>query len=196
VNLGKQIDSAVIQQGLRELNPEINFDVANRLEEWNYALVMDPKRRAAIEAGRMPVLYREKYTCSLDRDMVPEVKVWEQVTKWVEVPADPNSFSDAINYELVAPADWTYAGLLQRVQAKDPSCQMEAGGFIRRHWQMVPMPTRGRVVMLGWRHTFENLLHHDIPGVTRATLGEKFQVDMFKCLVGPQEEIVAALSEE
>lgn len=194
MDLGLQLDSSRIEQGLRELNPDLNFDVANRLEEWNYLLEVDPRVRRAIEEQRQPVLWRERYICSLDRGMVSEYKVWSLKTVQEEVPADESG--DMVNFERVGSADWTYRGLAERVTAGDKSCRVNSDGTITRFWTYRPKQIKNKVLRLGWRHTFENLLLHDVPGVTRESIAIKFRVDMYKHPVGPPEELVAALSEE
>jgi len=55
---------------------------------------------------------------------------------------------------------------------------------------------RGRVIMLGWRHTFERLINANIPGITRDSLMVKFGVDLLKFPCGAPEEIRAELMEE
>jgi hypothetical protein len=55
---------------------------------------------------------------------------------------------------------------------------------------------RGRVVQLGWRHTFERIINANVPGATREAIGAKFKVDMLKFPVGAPDELIAALVEE
>ena len=76
---------------------------------------------------------------------------------------------------------WTYD------EAKDKLTRIMAWGFMKK---------RGRVVRVGWRHTFERLIAAGIPGITRESLAKKFAVDMLKFPMGSPEEVHDAIYAE
>jgi len=199
VDFGMSLTSSAIEAGLRELNPDINFDVAVRKpEEFGYSLQTDPVRRRAIEQGRLPVCHLGRYICSMDRGMVPEFKVWGVQTTRVEIDWREADLEDAsIQYETIPPSDPTYDDLRSDAErGQDDGLQIMPDGRLARMRCFATKKSRGRVLHVGWRFTFHNLINADIPGVTVQTINKKFNVDMSKIPVGSPEELHAALVEE
>lgn len=176
---GQLLDEVDVKRGLQELNPDIAFDVANnRPGDWNYVLVLaDQRYRNAIERSRQPVLWRDKYICSMDRGMLQPTKQWALGDRVVEVPASPEA--DECFYCKTAPADSTYPALLDKVHRGDPDVVMGGDGLITRYYSFQRIKVRSHVILVGWRHTFENLIAADIPGITRESLAKKFRVDLY-----------------
>jgi len=199
LDLGSALASTRMEAGLRELNSDINFDVAiRRPDDFGYALQMDSARRKAAEQGRLPVCHLDRYICSMDRGMVPEFKVWSVLEMQVEVEwweADKETAS--IQYETIPINDPNYADLRSDAEHHQSNgLVIMADGRLAKMRCLVTRKSRGRVVQVGWRFTFHNLINANIPGVTVQTVNAEFGVDMGKVPVGSPEEIYAALVEE
>lgn len=198
--LGHALDSAVIQSGLKELNKDFAFDVVvNRPGDWeNVVQFRDHAALEAVRKNRLPVLIGDRYICGLDRGIVPEFKQWTVKQQIMEVPwADADKDDVSIQWVTVPPHYEGYEDLY-RIAAKrlDPSYSIMPGGMLVRRRCMGYVKVRGSIVSLGWRHTFERIIHENIPGATRQAIGQKFGVDMNKFPVGAPEELIAALVEE
>ena len=197
-DLDTAIPSARMEAGLRDLNKDINFDVAVRKDEYGYALQMEPAKRRALEQNRIPVCHLDRYICSMDRGVAPEFKLWSVVSRPLEVEwweADKENAS--IQYETIPFTDPKYADLYSDAEkGKDNGLVIMADGRLAKMKCFVYRKCRGRVVQVGWRFTFHNLINANIPGVTARTVNEKFNVDMDKMPVGSREELYAALVEE
>lgn len=201
--LGRALDSQTIQTGLRELNKDMAFDVAvNRPNDWASVLQAPPKALATIQRDRLPVMYANKYIVAMDRGMVPEFKqfgVVEQVVEipWSEADSESESLMAGIAYMQVAPHEEGYIDLmLEAMSGKRLDLTILPGGIVCRRVCRGISKVRGRVLRVGWRHTFERIIYEDIPGITRKSLGEKFKVDMLKYPMGTPDELIAALVEE
>lgn len=199
-DLGRALDSAVIQKGLSELNKDIAFDVAvKRPSDWTNVLQLpDSKAIEAIRKKRMPVMYRDSYVCGLDRGMVPEFKQWSVKTQVVEIPwSDADKDGSGIRWETINPSNPCYVDLyIEASKGVNPTLMIMAGGSLARCYATGEVKCRYRVITLGWRHTFERIIKADIAGATRSAIALKFGVDMLKYPVGDPEEIRAALIEE
>lgn len=62
---GQMLDESSIKKGLRELNPNLEFDLPGRLGDWG---CMNPKRQGVTLHGR--------HICTMDRNLIPEYNVW------------------------------------------------------------------------------------------------------------------------
>jgi hypothetical protein len=201
--LGLALDSQTIQTGLRELNKDLAFDVAvNRPGDWESVLRAPPGALNAIQKSRLPVMYANKYIVALDRGMVPEFKQFGVVEQVVEIPwSDADSESESlmagIAYMQVAPHEVGYLDLMvEAMSGKRLDLTVLPGGIICRRVCRGLVKVRGRVLRVGWRHTFERLVYEDIPGISRKSLGDKFKVDMLKYPMGTPDELISALVEE
>lgn len=191
-NFGHTLDSAVIEKGLRELNPDIHFDMGTKLGQWH-----------PYQSTRQGVFYHGQHICSMDRGLVPEYKQWSMRVRYAPCRLDEwdgNDESVKIKWAVVPPSTPGYIELAMDVLAgKLENYSIRDDGQIMRleahREQLVP----DKIVWVGWRHTFEKILLHKIPGVTRDTIATKFGVDMLKYPMGASgtpEEMLAALHEE
>ena len=184
---GKTLDSSTIQQGLKELCPDLHFDLAAAIGQWHPSI-----------EDRQGVYYCGKHLCSMDRGLVPEFKIWSVVKQptrieWWEADKDDAS----IQYRTLLPNDPMYEdGMRKARSGSDPQWLLLADGRVAECYAVGQRPVKGPIVRLGWRHTFERLLQHGVTGITRQSLSAKFGVDMLKYPMGPPEEVYAALVEE
>lgn len=166
---GRSFDSAALEQGLRELCPGLHFDMGARLG-LPHPLIQD----------RQGVFYDGRHICSMDRGIVPEKKQWTVVR--ARVPgtlADIDDEDASIRFHVVSPEAEGYADLVDEVRrGKNETMTLRADGHLVRWEIIVTRKTLGRVVRVGWRHTFERLIQANLPGITRKTLEMRFQVDL------------------
>jgi len=189
-NFGRTIESAVIEQGLRELNPGIHFDMGTKLG------MVHP-----MQGIRQGVFYNGNHVCSMDRGLIPEYKQWQ--CGWAWIPCEMSEWDKEdvkLGWEVVSSSVPGYVDLAMDVVAgKRDTYSIRDDGQIIRLTGKRKQAVIGRVIWVGWRHTFEKLLQRGIPGVTRTSLAEKFGVDMLKYPLGSDgtpEEMIAALHEE
>lgn len=196
VGLGQPLSSFGIEQGLRELCSDIHFDMPNKIGD-AYFLLATPDREQ-INQQRYGVYYNGRYICALDRGVVPEYKIWDEVEGWREIGAgdvDRHEIVHTLFFQIL-PSDPGYHEALYRAERKDDRYSLDAAGKVFKWQHLVQTKVRGSIVSIGWRHTFENLIAANIPGVTRRSLAEKFGVDLSKDPEGPREDVLAALVEE
>jgi hypothetical protein len=184
---GHALDSAIIKRGLIELNSGFHFDLAVCIGQWHPNI-----------ENRQGVYYMGSHICSMDRGIVPEFKQWIVGRAITEVPWSEADKEDvSIHYQILRTSEPGYDDLYQlALLGSDPSLQVLDGGYLAR---MTPKGYRDSikyVEKVGWRHTFEGILNHGVPNVTRQSLASKFHVDMMKFPVGSPEEVYAALMEE
>jgi hypothetical protein len=111
---------------------------------------------------RQGVFYKGKHICSMDRGTIPEYTMYSVRRMAHSVPP-----------ENVRPGE----GWAPDLKNKGKVVVVREG--------------RGRVIRVGWRHTFERLINANIPGVTRFTLAQKFKVPI-KFLTGERETVEVA----
>lgn len=185
---GKGLSESTVKRGLRELNPDLEFDRVINWGQWHpYA------------STRQGVWYCGRHICSMDRGIIPELKTWnveegiEEITP-MQADAADNAFCV---YVQVLPSDPGYNEAVLRADRNDDNYTRdpETQNIYRwTHFRFAKV--RGRVVRVGWRHTFEALIAAGIPGVTRDSIGAAFGVDMNRYPQGEPEEVLAALTEE
>ena len=186
MSVGKTIDASVIQKGLLELNGDLRFDVATKRGAWH------PN-----QALRQGVFWHETHICAMDRGLVPEFKQWSVVTRLVEVDwAQADKDDVSIQTRTIRKADPDYVPALLHVWAKDLGWELRPDGVIMQLTPVAPRKMQGRVVMVGWRHTFERIINRNLPGLTRSAIAAKFGVDMMKFPIGAPHELRAALVDE
>lgn len=185
-DFGHGLSSATVEAGLRELNPEIKFDLGGTHSLWHPYI-----------DTRQGVYYRELHICSMDRGIIPEFKVWETKKKVVPIPWSEADREDAsIRYETLSPDTPGYEDLkILAATGSDPEYILRGDAVLKCQAYGYAMASK-RCLRVGWRHTFERLISAGIPGVTRQALAEKFGVDMNKMAQGTHEELIAALVEE
>lgn len=180
------MDAAVIQRGLRELQPDLHFDFATKHGGWH------PQ-----QALRQGVFYHGIHICSMDRGIVPEFKQWSVVRKLVPVGWEEADGEDvSMQHRLIPPGDPAFLDAALAVMRQELGYQYRPDGCIVQYTPVAYRKARGRVVQVGWRHTFERIIHADIPRLSRLAIGAKFEVDMLKFPVGAPHEIIAELVEE
>ncbi len=183
---GKDIDSSVLERGLRELCMDLHFDAATKQGAWH-----------PYQATRQGVFYHGIHICSMDRGIVPEFKQWSLVRRLVEVGWEEADKEDvSIQYNAIPSTNADYIDAAVRCMAKTVGYEYRPDGCIVKYTPVAYRKVRGRVVQLGWRHTFERIISRDLPGLTRDAIGRKFEVDMLKFPVGSPQEIIAELVEE
>lgn len=184
---GQVLDSFVIETGLRELCPDLHFDLGGKHNQLHPFINQ-----------RQGVYYKGNHVCSMDRGMVPEFKLW--TVKWAKVPVgweDADKDDVSIQYRVVHPWEPEFMELYEKASKGNlPEYQLlDDGRLIHAHC-VADRKVCDRVALVGWRHTFERLLHHQVPGITRESLAKKFGVDMWKYPVGGPTDLAAALLEE
>jgi hypothetical protein len=196
MNLGFPLSALTIETGLTELCPDLHFDLPDRVAGGRF--VMDSPRTAIANANMQGIYYKGNFVCAMDRNVSPEFKTWEEEDGLKEISVADADRHDEVQtlYFEVLPSDPTYHEALLRAQAKHDKYTLDDRGRVFRWQYIVPCRVRGAIIKLGWRNTFENLLRHRLPGITREALAEKFAVDLNKFPMGEPEEIRAALSQE
>ena len=149
-----------------------------------------------INANRQGIYWYGRYVSGMDRGMVTEFKVWEEEDGIEEIPPSKEGLYDdgCCTYIEILPTDPFYNQALLKAQAKDDNFTLEKGGQVYKWAYFRFTKVRGRIVRVGWRHTFENVVRAGIPGVTRETVEKKFAVDLSFKPVGP--DAGAAFTEE
>lgn len=187
---GHTLSYPVVEKGLQELQPGIHFDMGPRLN-----------MEHPFMAERAGVYYDGKHICSIDRGIIPEYKVWTQEDGAVEIPiVDAERYDDAVvAFVEILPTSPIYQDAWDLAAKGHDNYKIDRradGDKLFHHRCMRVVKVRGRVLRVGWRHTFERLVAAKIPGVTRQSLATKFGVDMNRMPVGSKEEVEAAILAE
>jgi hypothetical protein len=193
-NLGRSLDAADVQRGLRELNPDIHFDLPNNLASASY--LIDTPDREKLDKLRCGIYYHGLYVTVMDRPICPEFKVWELEDGLEEIPVSmADKYDDVVTtYLEILPSDPIYHACLLKAQQKHDKFTIDKNGRVFAWSYTIPVKQRGRILNVGWRHTFENLIAAQIPGITRKALEKRFNVDLTLVPVGPDAEL--AFTEE
>lgn len=184
---GHQLNSADVERGLRDLNPGFHFDMGTALGQVH-----------PYQATRQGVFFDGRHICSMDRGTIPEFKVWNVAETLVPVSLGEADQGDcSIRYMTITPDTPGYEDLCsEAMRGQRDDLTLNADGKLCRIQAVRTVKVRGRVVLVGWRHTFERIIMKNIEGATRPNIGAKFNVDMFKIPVGSPEETWAMLVEE
>jgi len=184
---GKTLDSYAVEKGLKELNPDMHFDLAAATGQLHPFINQ-----------RQGVFYKGTHICSMDRGTIPEFKVWtmkdaDDRADWAEADKE-----DArVKYMTILKSDPAYADLYEEAKrGKNNDLQIMDNGKLVRRWVTAPRKVRDRVVMVGWRHTFERIIMANIPHLTREAIASKFNINMWMVPTGGPEETWAMLVEE
>jgi hypothetical protein len=191
--LGSTLSSVAIEKGLRDLNPEFHFDMPNSISSAGFVVNVDDFE--IINANRQGIYWKGNYVATMDRGLSTEFKLWEEEEGIEEIPrGDEHLYDDGCcTYVEVLPSDSFYHVALSKAEAKDDNFTIDNGKVMK--WAYFRFTkVRGRIIRVGWRHTFENLLSRNIPGVTRRALEAKFNVDLSLRPFGP--DAGAAFTEE
>jgi len=197
---GQVLDYGTVTRRLRELNPDIHFDMGEALGL--YAMQNASPAARAVRTRHAGVYYHGRHVASMDRGEIPEYKVWTVVEAAVEIPpveAAQHEFAWTQWNEVFSDSPEYAAGCEKALTFSD-GYAMETGKdgspMLKKYRGYMMSKSRGKVLKLGWRHTFERLLFEGIPGVTRQSVAEKFGVDMMKFPIGAPEELADALIAE
>lgn len=186
MSFGRVIDASVIEKGLRELNGDLNFDPASRFGAWH------PQ-----QATRQGVFWHTEHICSMDRGLVPEFKQWTVITRYVPVGWEEADKDDvSISTETIPPNSPSFLDAALHVMNRTVGYEYRPDGQIMVMRPMAYRKVQGRVALVGWRHTFERIIHRDLPGLTRSAIAAKFGVDMLVYAGVPRHELYQALIEE
>lgn len=160
--LGTTLDETDVKNYLQECNPELHFDMGNKLGIWHPYM-----------AFRQGVFLRGRHICSMDRQFLPEVPIWTVRQRWVRVPSQFLSWGEIADPFTI----W------ETVTDKD-------GKTTRTGYASVKRKEKHKIVRVGWRHTFGRILSKNIPGVTKPGLEERFGINLdFKLIEDPPEVI-------
>ncbi len=192
--LGDTLSSVAMERGLRELCPDLHFDMPNKLEDAQF--VASTAGFDRINANRQGIYWNGRYLCGMDRGVVTEFKLWEEEEGIEEIsPIEAGMYIDeCCTYIQILSSDSFYHEALTKAQSKDDNFTIDADGKVFKWTYFRGAKTRGRVVRVGWRHTLENLARSGVPGLTRRALEQKFNVDLSFKPVGP--DAGAAFTEE
>jgi len=186
MSFGKLIDAAIIERGLIELNPDIHLDAATKHGEWH------PHQNL-----RQGVFWHGQHICSMDRGLVPEFKVWSVVNRLTEVGWDEADKEDVtIQTRSVPSTDPDYLCYALKIMANENGYSYRPDGTIIKYTPVAYRKLQGRVIQVGWRHTFEKIINRNLPGLDRMAIAAKFSVDMMRYPIGAPHELHAALLEE
>lgn len=179
VDYGKSLDSADIEKGLREMNPDISFDMPNRLSHASFVMQGVPDFET-LNQNRKGVYYNGYYICPMDRGMVTEVPVTEMELGHKEIPAiDVDKYDEVLTSFLeVLPTDPDYNNALVKAQLKDDNYVQDPDGKVFRYRYVVLAMMPGRTIRVGWKSTFRALVAAKIPGVTKQAIERRFGVDL------------------
>jgi hypothetical protein len=186
-DFGQSLDSETIKKGLKELCSDLHFDMGTNLNHWH-----------PMQDTRQGVFHNGRHICSMDRGMCPEFKVWDVETRVVPVPLSEAGREDVrVQYAVVPVNTPGYEELhVAASKGQHENMQVREDGSLIRLRALRAQKARGRVIRVGWRHTFERLILGQVPGVTREALAAKFNVDMWKFPVGGPDETYAQVMEE
>ena len=154
-SLGRLMPEERVKRGLQEINKDIFFDIASKL---NLSQPFMDYHQGVYFNGR-PV--GKKYVCPMDRGgplngVLSEAPVWSCMWDMVEVHWDDVTPSELMNADV---------GSLM------PCLHDENQVMVKRQ-------VRGDLILIGWRATFETLIRARIPGVDRASLENKFGITL------------------
>lgn len=186
MSMGRTIDAAIIEKELIELCPDMHFDAGTKKGEWH-----------PYQAVRQGVFWHGQHVCSMDRGLVPEFKQWTVISHIVPVGWEEADKEDvSIQLEVIPPSSGEFLDAALHMMNRTTGYEYRPDGAIIKYTPVARRKTRGRVALLGWRHTFERIINRNLPGLTRGKIAEKFGVDMNIYFGVPKNELYSALIEE
>jgi hypothetical protein len=182
--MGTTMQEGSVKAGLLALNSDLHFDMGVCLGLWHP--FMD---------SRQNVFYRGNSVGAMDRGTLPEVPVWSTRKELVEVP-----WYDVRPGELALHTTTGVRGQCLKCNCTWDLPQRPIGwsgcfaacgnvGYASDlklfHYEnvftgkaQVFRSVRDRVLLVGWRHTFDKLIRATIPYITKAALEQKFGVNL------------------
>ncbi len=166
---GHVLHETVIKTGLRELCPDIHFDLAACIGQLHPFIEQ-----------RQGVYYNGAYIVGMDRGEVPENQISAVVEERCPCQwADADKEDASIRYEEIHVTDPDYSVLYHQArQGKYPWLILKTNGRLVRAWPEKLVKVPGQILWLGWRWTFDGLMARGIPNITPQSLAKKFRVDM------------------
>lgn len=192
--LGDTMSSVAIQKGLLELNPDIHFDMPNKLGEAGF--VFSSQGFETINANRQGIYWNGRYITGMDRGIITEFKLWEEEDGVEEIRGTDHLLHDNVfcTYVEILPTDQFYNEAVLKAQREDDNFTIREDGKVFKWSHFKFMKVRGRIIRVGWRHTLTNLASAGIPGVDKRALEIKFNIDLSLKPIGP--DAGAAFTEE
>lgn len=171
VRLGRRLPEERIKRGLVELNEDIFFDVASRLNLTTP--YMDYYQ--GVYYDKWPD--GKKYVCPMDRGgplqgMLSEVPVWSTMIDMVEVKWNQLKPQEIVNPEFGA----LMPAMRQPCECEEAPCEHDR--------VLVKRPVKDELILFGWRSVFITLSKANIPGITISSLESKFGISL---AMSPQE---------
>jgi len=192
--MGITLQESNVKSFLQEMNPEIHFDMGACLGLWHPYMQF-----------RQNIFYRGGSVGAMDRNVLPEVPIWSMKRDLVRVPAEQVKIHEIAVYGTKGVAitcqkckhTWQQGNTTPTVVCPDESAcgnfglvtdsSLFTASEIPDGTAWVYREVRDRVILVGWRHTFNRLLKAKIPGVTQKKLEEKFGIDLWPKPVDPLE---------
>lgn len=199
--MGYTLQEATVKAALLQMNPDLHFDMGACLGLWHPFM-----------STRQNVFYRGRSICAMDRGTLPEVPVWSTRRELVEVPAEEVKPGEIAMYSVAGvnllchkcAHVWTLPTRPVGVVICPTLCENMGSASDATLFQITDRPTmkaqvwrsvRDRVILVGWRHTFRQLIRAMLPGVTQRGLELAFAVDLSPHLLDPVEVIEGGAEE-
>lgn len=172
---GHSLQYEAVVSGLRDLNAGIHADMGGALGMWHPHI------------EKMAGLYYEgRHITAIDRGSIPEFKVWSLVDGMQEIPpehAARHENARLTRTEITPDAPDFFLGITKSADYSDGYAweeAMDGSGreALYRYRCHVPGKVRGKVIKVGWRHTFERVIRANVPNLTRQAIATKFGVDL------------------
>jgi hypothetical protein len=171
------MNASDIKKKLVELNPGISFDAAeNRPSDYQYVL----QGAYNMTERRGGVFYNGRFICAMDRGVIREKEIWQMADGFEEIPMSMIDRVDEsrVIYVEVMKTDPNYNHALLKAQRKDDNFQLDGDGKVFKYRAVREGRVRDKILTIGWRNTLTDLAFAGIPGVTVATINEKFDVSL------------------
>lgn len=195
--MGTTMHESVVKRGLKELCPDIHFDMGACLNIWH------PYRES-----RQNVYWKGSSLAALDRGTVPEVPVWSTRRDLVEIPSWEVREGEIAMYGTAGIQGtcwkcrhtWDLPNRPSGLIGCPALCENIGDAADAARFYFADKPTerawvwrkvRDRVILVGWRHTFARIIRKagrlQIPGISQATVEAKFKVDLSPRLLDAHE---------
>jgi hypothetical protein len=168
-DFGRFIPEAKLKAALTGLNPGFHFDVGGNLE------MPHPQMNK-----RQGVYFHGRHLCSMDRDNIPEYKVWMLEPGVEDVSwGDIDRYDDCkVTYMQILPTDAEYLDAYLAFESKRDGYHMDVNGKLFHYRACRPSMTPSYIEYVGWRHTLHRILSHNLPGVNKGTLCQALGLDV------------------
>jgi hypothetical protein len=182
--MGRTMQESTFKAKLRELNPEIHFDLGACLNIWH-----------PFKDTRQNVYYRGNSLCAMDRGTLPEVPVWSTRKDMVRVPIADVRPGEIVLYETIGVIagcqKCTHVWPMPNRPVGAMACPSGCGNAglssdeklwiwkdRRSEFVQVFRQMKDRVILVGWRWTLGKLARKGVPGITRQSLEDAFKISL------------------